>query len=140
LALRWEEDGSQPPAFRAKAPSGGTSLEELRRRLGDQARPLTADLETLARQKQEEQKKKEAARREEAARLEASQREETTRQENERRRLEDLNRPPEREVSEPVRQEDSPLFTPPTPDLPPPEPTLRDPAPQPSAEPPTGQP
>jgi hypothetical protein len=140
LALRWEDDGSRPPAFRAKAPSGGTSLEELRRRHGDQARPLTADLETLARQKQEEQKKKEAARREESARLEAAKQEEKTRLENERRRLEELNRPPEPEASEPIRQPDPMLSTPPTPELPPPVPSAPEPTPQPSLAPPTDQP
>jgi hypothetical protein len=140
LALRWEEDGSRPPAFRAKAPSGGTSLEDLRRQHGDKDEPLTADLETLARQKQEEQKKKEAARREEAARMEAAQREEKKRLESERRRLEELNRPPEPAAPAPVRQEDSLLLTPPTPELPPPEMSLPEPDPQPSAEPPTVQP
>jgi hypothetical protein len=140
LDLRWEEDGSRPPAFRSKATSGGTTLEELRRRHGNQARPLTADLEALAREKQEEQKKKEAARREEAARLKAAKEEEKTSLDSERRRLEEINRPPEPEAPEPSRQPDALLSTPPTPELPPPEPSTPEPTPQPSLPPPTVQP
>jgi hypothetical protein len=140
LALRWEEDGSRPPAFRAKAPTGGTTLEELRRRHGDQGKPLTADLEALARQKQEEEKKKDAARREEASRVEAAQREEQTRLESERRRLEELNRSPEPAEPEPIRPSISSPSTPSAPELPPPEPFAPEPVPQPTTEPPTGQP
>lgn len=137
LALRWEEDGSRPPAFRAKTPSGGTTLEELRRRQGDQAQPLTADLESLARQKQEDLKKKEAARQEEATRQEAAKQEEETGLESERRRLEELNRPFE---PEPIRQPDATLSTPPSPPLPPPVPSAPEPVPQPSLPPPADQP
>ncbi len=122
LDLRWQEDSTRPPAFRTKAPSGGVSLEELRRRNGDKSMTLTADLETLARDKRAAQEKQEAAKREEAARLEEAQRAEKERLESERRRLEALNAPQEPAVSEPVRRDDPLLLTPPTPELPPPEP------------------
>jgi hypothetical protein len=136
LALRWEDDSSRPPAFRAKAPSGGLSLERLRRQHGaDPTQPLTADLDTLAREKRAEQEKKEAAKREEAARLKAAQQEERDGLESERRRLEELNPPADPAASEPIQQQDSPLLTPPSPTLPPPAPATGQPAPTPPSQP-----
>jgi len=144
MEVRWQENSNRPPAFRAKSPSGGTSLEELRRRQGDQTKPLAADLDTLAREKRDQQQKQEAAKREEAARLNAAQQEEKERLDSERRRLEEFNRPPEPAASAPDRQQDSLPVTPPTPELPPPEPFGGEQAPppmtQPSGEAPPSQP
>lgn len=136
LEVRWGDDSNRPPAFRAKAPSGGTSLEELRRRNGDQDKPLTADLETLARQKRNEKQKQEAAKRDEAARLKAAQQEDKDRLESDRRRLEEFNSPPEPAASAPVHQEQTQPSTPPTPELPPPEPFAAEPPPAPPSRPP----
>jgi hypothetical protein len=127
LDLRWQENSNRPPAFRAKDPDGGVSLEELRVRHGEKSKALLADLETLAREKREDQQKNEAAKQEEAARLEAAQRAEKERLDSERRRLEAFNASPEPASpepasSEPVRRDDPLLQTPPTPELPPPEP------------------
>jgi hypothetical protein len=120
--LRWQEDSTRPPAFRMKTPSGGVSLEELRRRHGDTGRTLPADLERLAGDQREAREKQEAAKREEAARLEDAQRAEKERLESERRRLDAFDSPPEPTAAEPVRRDDPLLLTPPTPELPPPEP------------------
>ena len=136
LEVRWQEDSNRPPAFRAKSPPGGTSLEDLRRRQGDQSKSLAADLDTLAREKRDQQQKQEAAKREEAARLNAAQQEEKERLDSERRRLEEFNRPAESDPSAPpVRQQDSLPFTPPTPELPPPEPFAGEQAPPPASQP-----
>jgi hypothetical protein len=122
LDIRWQENTNRPPAFRTKPPTGGVSLDELRRRNGVKTKPLPADLDSLARQKREELQKKEAAKQEEAARQEAAQRAEKQRLESERRRLEAFDARPEPTVSEPVQRDDPLLLTPPTPELPPPEP------------------
>lgn len=137
MEVRWGEGSNRPPAFRAKAPSGGTSLEELRRQHGQKAKPLIADLDTLAREKREETEKQAAAKREEEARQKASLQQEKDRMESERRRLEAFNSPTEPDLAEPPRQEVAVPTTPPTPELPPPEPFAAEP---PAAAPATGAP
>lgn len=122
MEVRWGEDSNRPPAFRAKAPSGGTSLEELRRQHGQQAKPLTADLETLARAKREEKEKQATAKKEEEARQKAALQREKDRVESEQRRMEAFDSPTEPPMSEPLGREESVPTTPPTPELPPPEP------------------
>ncbi|MFN9546105.1 MAG: hypothetical protein ACK6AD_03400 [Cyanobacteriota bacterium] len=135
LEVRWGEDSTRPPAFRAKAPADGLSLEELRRRHPDQAKPLTADLDLLARQKREARQKQELAKREEAARQKAALQEEHDRVDSDRTRLEEFNRTPEPATSEAIQQDNGLPSTPPAPELPPPE------SPEPSAaEPPPALP
>ena len=144
LGVRWQDNSNRPPAFRATPRSGGISLDELRQRHGDQTKALVADLDSLAREKREQQQKLEAAKREETARLSAAQQEEKDRLESERRRLDAFNRPPEPAASPPGQQQGALPVTPATPELPPPDPFAGEPAPtppiQPSAEAPPSQP
>ena len=138
LEMSWGEGSDRPPAFRAMPPSGGATLEQLRQQHGEKAKPLTADLEALARQKREEQDKAEAAKREEAARQKAALQQEKDRLQSEGRRVEEFNAPPEPAGAEPIRQENTFPATPPTPQLPPPEPFAAEPLPPSPSQAPTG--
>jgi hypothetical protein len=130
-----------PRSTPAKAPSGGTSLEELRRQHGQQAKPLMADLETLARAKREQIEKQATAKKEEEARQKAALQREKDRVESERRRLEAFDSPTDPPVFEPLGREESLPTTPPTPELPPPEPFAAEPpASAPSGAPAAGAP
>ncbi|MFM7640772.1 MAG: hypothetical protein ACKO45_04395 [Cyanobium sp.] len=92
LDVRWGEGSTKAPSFKPKSPPEGTTLEELRRREGSQAKPLAADLEELSRKQQEEKEKEAGAKREEAAeRQNAARDAEKERLESDRRRLEELN-------------------------------------------------
>lgn len=132
LEVPWGEDSSRAPAFRAKSPSGGLSLEELRRQQADKDQPLPADLDTLARRKREEQQKQEAAKREEAERLKAAQQEEKDRLESDRRRLDSFDDSPATPTGDPLGQENAPPPTPTAPELPPPDPFAMESPPPPS--------
>lgn len=132
LEVPWGEDSSKPPAFRAKPPSGGLSLEELRKQQAGKDQPLPADLEALGRRKREEQQKQEAARREEAERQKAALQEEKNRLENDRRRLESFDSKPDTPTLDPLREEGALPPTPTAPDLPPPDPFAMESPPPPS--------
>ncbi|MEB3334022.1 MAG: hypothetical protein VKP70_03460 [Cyanobacteriota bacterium] len=139
LEMPWGEDSSRAPAFRPKPPSGGPSLEDLRKRhAAAKNQPLTADLEALGRQKREEQQKLEAAKREQAERQKAALREEKERLERDRRQLESFDSGTDTPTPEPLRQEPKAPPTPSAPELPPPDPfALESPAPP---TPPAGEP
>lgn len=57
LEVRWGEGAPKAPAFKPTSTPSGTTLEELRGQHGEKAKPLTADLEELARKQREEKEK-----------------------------------------------------------------------------------
>jgi hypothetical protein len=130
LEVRWGEGGSRTPAFRAKPPVGGTTLEELRRRNGSATQPLTADLDTLARQKRE------AAARAELERQKAAKAREEPSPEDRRQRLDALDNAEEPAPPATAGEADAPPPAPSEPDISPSVPFSMDepPSPPPGAE------
>jgi hypothetical protein len=127
LEVRWDGGDHRTPAFRAKSPAGGTPLDDLRRRNGSSSKPLTADLETLARQKRERKDQQEAAKRAESERLkEAGQLEGGTVEER-RQRLDDFGTPTEPAAPDAAADRATPSFTPAAPELPSPAPFAAEP-------------
>jgi hypothetical protein len=127
LEVRWGEGGSRTPAFRAKPPAGGTSLEELRRRNGSSNQPLTADLDTLARQRRED------AAREERERQKAANAQEAPSPEDRRQRLDALDNAEEPAPPVTTGENDAPPPTPSEPDNSPPVPFSMEEPPSPPA-------
>jgi hypothetical protein len=131
LEVRWGGGANRPPAFRAKSPAGGTTLEELRRQHGNTTKPLTADLEALVREKRETKRQQDAAKRTDSERQKMETQEDTDLGDRERR-LDDLAAPQEPASPEMAGERGTSPLTPAAPELPPPV--------LPPAEPPRAQP
>jgi hypothetical protein len=113
LEVRWGGDATKAPAFKPKSSPAGTSLQEMRGEKSDNAKPLPADLDALAREQREEKAKQEALQGKQKEQDNATNAAERERLESDRRRLEELNRPQEPPPPEPTPQPVAPELPPP---------------------------